>query len=87
MMATAILLGGCGASRNTTALPLEPITYVDTLPSERPKDRRVDEVSRLIQVSVGGEIGYGCSFRRMVGAKREAVNVTRFDDAVNSAWF
>jgi hypothetical protein len=87
MTAFAVLLGGCSASRKTTALPLEPITYVDTLPSEQPGDRRVDEVSRLLKVSVGGEIGYGFSFRRLIGAGHEAVNVSRFDDAVNSAWF
>ena len=78
---------GCAASRTTLQLPLEPIPYADTLPIERPKTREINEVSRLLKISVEGEIGYALSVRRVVGARQEAVNVTRFDDVVNSAWF
>jgi hypothetical protein len=82
-----LVLAGCGSSRTTHSLPLEPIAYVDTLPSLRPREREPKEVSRLLKISVGGEIGYGFSLRRWVGELHEALNVTRFDDVVNSAWF
>ncbi|MEE9132650.1 MAG: hypothetical protein V3U13_03745 [Gemmatimonadota bacterium] len=68
-------------------MPLEPIAYVDTLPSLQPKVREPKEITRLLKVSVGGQIGYGFSLRRWLGEQHEATNVTRFDDVVNSTWF
>ncbi len=88
--ATAVLslvLAGCGSSRPTLDLPLEPIAYIDTLPSHRPREREVNEVTRLLKTSIGGEVGYGFSLKRMVGKLPEALNVTRFDDVVNSSWY
>ena len=86
-LAGALALSGCGASRATLPLPPEPIAYADTLPIERPKERDINQTARLISTSVGGEIGYSFSLRHLLGARHEAVNVTRFDDVVNSAWF
>ena len=83
----AAVLSACASSRTTTPLPLEPVAYTDTLPIDRPKEREINEVKRLILVAAGGELGYGLSLRRMVGQKHEAINSTRFDDIVNSAWF
>jgi hypothetical protein len=87
VIAVAAGVSACASSRTTTSLPLEPIAFADTLPIERPKEREINEVKRLILVAAGGEIGYGFSLRRMVDQKHEAINITRFDDVVNSAWF
>ena len=86
-LAAALGLTGCGGSHKLIELPPEPIAYVDTLPSERPKQRKTNQTSRLLEVSVGGEIGSAFSLRRWTGELHEAVNRTRFDDVVNSAWF
>jgi hypothetical protein len=83
----ALAAAGCGSSRPTIQLPLEPIPYADTLPSTAPKERQINEVARLLDISVSGEIGHALSLRRLVGAGHEALNVTHFDDVVNSAWF
>ncbi|UCF19206.1 MAG: hypothetical protein JSU87_14965 [Gemmatimonadota bacterium] len=77
---------GCG-KRPDVPLRLEPIPYADTLPIERPQDQAANEVERLIDQSVGEQIGHGLSLRKLLGAKHEALNVTHFDDVVNSAWF
>ncbi|NIR43359.1 MAG: hypothetical protein GWN99_05415 [Gemmatimonadetes bacterium] len=83
-----ILLAACsGPKRATLTLPLEPVAYADTLPIEPPEEREVNEIKRLLVISVGGEIGYGFSLRRWIGRGHEAVNLTRFDDVVSSAWF
>jgi hypothetical protein len=84
--AALLLAAGCGKG---PAVPfaLEPIAYVDTLPIEPPANRDQDEIERLLGVSVGGQIGHAFSVRRWVGAAHEALNVTRFDDVVNSSWF
>jgi len=87
LVAAIMVLAGCGPSRPTFDLPPEPIAYIDTLPSEQPKEREFNEVTRLLKVSIGGEIGYGFSLKRLVGALPEALNVTRFDDVVNSSWY
>jgi hypothetical protein len=87
LLAFSVVLAGCGSSRPTFDLPLEPIAYVDTLPSEEPKERELNEVTRLLKVSIGGEIGYGFSLKRLLGAQPEALNVTRFDDVVSSSWY
>ena len=87
LAAFGVVLAGCGSSRPTFDLPLEPIAYIDTLPSAQPKEREINEVTRLLKVSMGGEIGYGFSFKRLVGKLPEALNVTRFDDVVNSSWY
>lgn len=83
-----VLLAACSIPvRSTFDLPLEPIAYDDTLPIDPPDEREVNEVKRLLVISVGGELGYGFSLRRVLGQGHEAVNITRFDDVVNSAWF
>ncbi len=77
---------GCG-SRPAVPNRLEPIPYADTLPSDPPAARNPNEVERLVDASVSGQIGHALSIRRLLGAEHEALNVTRFDDVVNSAWF
>ncbi len=84
---TAVALAGCGGSSAAVPFRPQPISYADTLPIARPAERDLLEVTRLLAVSVGGEIGHAFSTRRWLGAQHESLNVTRFDDVVNSAWF
>jgi hypothetical protein len=63
------------------------VAYADTLPIEQPTEREQSEIEKLLEESVGGEIGHAISLRRWVGAQHEALNVTRYDDVVNTAWF
>lgn len=86
LLAVASAAHGC-AKVSPVPLRPEPIAYDDTLPIVRPADRDPVEVERLLEVSVGGEIGRAFSMRRWLGADHEAINITRFDDVVNSAWF
>ena len=79
-------LGGCGP-RELPPLGPHPVEYADTLPIYRPKARQLNQVARIIKESVGGDIGRAFSFHRWFGAIPEALNVTPFDDVVNSAWF
>jgi hypothetical protein len=77
---------GCGSMPGAPLRP-EPVPYADTLPIDPPAEREPSELARLLEASVGGELGRAFSLRRWLGAEHEAVNVTRFDDVVNSAWF
>ncbi|MGD2217315.1 MAG: hypothetical protein PVJ64_11175 [Gemmatimonadales bacterium] len=76
----------CGSPTAVPNRP-EPIPYADTLPSARPAPTNPDEIEQLLDASLSGEIGHALSIRRLLGAEHEALNVTRFDDVVNSAWF
>ncbi len=82
-----VALFGCGGANIPLPLQPQPIPYVDTLPIQRPVEREPLQTTRLLQVAVGGQIGHAFSLRRWLGAEHEALNVTRFDDVVNSAWF
>ncbi len=85
--ATAVAVAGCGGPNAAVPFRAQPIPYADTLPIAQPAERDVYEPTRLLEVSVGGEIGHAFSTRRWLAAQHEALNVTRFDDVVNSAWF
>ncbi len=82
----AAMLVGCG-SRPAVPFRPEPTPYADTLPSLRPAETEPREVERLLEESIGGELGHAFNLRRWLGAQHEALNITRFDDVVNSAWF
>jgi hypothetical protein len=84
--AVAAAATACGKSPQTPIRP-QPIAYADTLPIEPPAEVEPSEIERLLETAVGGEIGYAFSLRRWLGAQHEALNITRFDDVVNSAWF
>ena len=88
MAACVVLATGCGGASN---LPLslrpEPIAYADTLPIPEPEARNPLEVPRILEDAVGGEVSRALSVRRAVGEEHEALNLTRFDDVVPSAWF
>jgi hypothetical protein len=80
------VLGGC-AHQPPVPLRPEPIAYADTLPIEEPAYREPLEAPLLIRDAISGQVSKGISVRRLVNENHEALNVTRHDDVVNSAWF
>lgn len=76
----------CGARTPLPERP-QPIAYADTLPIPEPPERDVNEVTRLIRVALSGEVSAVLGPRAWLGAGREALNVDRFDDVPNSAWY
>ena len=85
LLAAASVIG-CG-SKSAVPLRPEPVPYADTLPSLPPATIELREAEHVLKASVGGELGHAFSLRRWVGAQHEALNITRFDDVVSSAWF
>jgi len=84
-----VLLGvvsGC-AKQPAVSLRPEPIAYADTLPIAEPANREQLEVPLQMRDAISGEVAKGISVRRLVQENHEALNVTRYDDVVNSAWF
>ena len=80
------LLAGC-AKQAAVPLRPEPITYADTLPIAEPANREQLEVPLQMRDAISGQVAKGISVRRLVKENHEALNVTRYDDVVNSAWF
>lgn len=87
MLALVGVATGCGA--NGVPLPLrpEPIPYADTLPVPEMEEYAPIEMPSLFKASLGDEMVRPFSLRRWMGAPHEALNVTRMDEVVNSAWF
>ncbi len=88
LLGGAALAGGCGGSARAP-LPLRPETvpYADTLPIREPAARDPLEAPKVLDDALAGEVSRVISVRRAIGADHEALNVTRFDDVVPSAWF
>lgn len=82
----ALLAAACGGGAAPPDRP-QPIAWADTLPIAEPATREPNEVARLIPAAVSGEISDVLGLRALTGRKREALNVDRFDDVPNSAWF
>jgi len=82
----ALLATGCGGSSFSAARP-EPIPYADTLPAPQPQVRERPEVVRILKNALVREVSHNLSVRRALNAEHEAINLTRFDDVVGSAWF
>ena len=80
------LATACGGRAPVPERP-QPIAYADTLPIPEPSDREVNEVTRLIRVALSGEVAGALGPRAWLGPEREALNVDRFDDVPNSAWY
>lgn len=80
------LTTACGAGTPVPERP-QPIAYADTLPIPEPPDRDINEVTRLIRVALSGEVAGALGPRAWLGPDREALNVDRFDDVANSAWY
>lgn len=87
VLALGALLTACGATRPPVPLRAEPVPWADTLPIEEPEARQPSEAARLFEDAVGDELVRPFSLRKLVGARHEALNVTRFDEVVPSAWF
>ena len=85
-VAALLFVAACGG-RPPAPDRLQPIAYADTLPIPEPAEREVVEVQRLIAVASSGEVGNAIGLRALTGERREALNVDRFDEVVNSAWF
>jgi hypothetical protein len=77
----------CAGSPPPAPLRPEPIAWVDTLPIEEPPAREANELGSLFEASVADEIFRPARFRYAESNKKEATNITRFDDVVASAWF
>lgn len=86
-MATVALVGCArGGSLPPLVLRPEPIPYADTLPIHEPEEREVSEIWPLIRESTVGELGQPFDPDDWI-YRNEALNVTHFDEVVNSAWF
>jgi hypothetical protein len=84
--AAVALLTGCAGQAPVPLRP-QPIAYADTLPIEEPAYREPLEAPLLVRDAISGQVAKGISVRRLVNENHEALNVTRDDDVVNSAWF
>jgi len=83
---TLALVAGCAKQAPVPVRP-EPIAYADTLPIEEPAYREPLEAQLLLRDAISGQVAMGISVRRLVNQNHEALNVTRYDDVVNSSWF
>lgn len=89
-LATGLVSGlaGCGgATRAPLPLRFEPVPWADTLPIPEPKAREPLEFERLLDDALAGEVSRVVTIRNLAGEAHEAMNITRFDDVVPSAWF
>lgn len=84
----ALTLSGCarGGSLPPLALRPQPIPYADTLPIHEPEEREPSEIWPLIRESTVGELGQPFDPDDWI-YRNEALNLTHFDEVVNSAWF
>lgn len=84
-----LLLGGLAACGSLPPPPLrpEPLAHADTLPIAEPEAREPSEAAELFQAGVLAPASRALEPRRWVGREREALNLTRWDDVVPSAWF
>lgn len=83
----AVLLVSCGAPRSPTITGPQPVAYADTLPIPEPEAREAPGRTRLLDAGLVEEMASAFSVRRWTGPRREALNVTAFDDVVSSAWW
>ena len=83
-----LALSGCarGGSLPPLALRPQPIPYADTLPIHEPEEREAAEIWPLVRESTVGELGQPFDPDDWI-YRNEALNVTHFDEVVNSAWF
>ena len=83
-----LALSGCarGGSLPPLALRPQPIPYADTLPIHEPEEREPSEIWPLIRESTVGELGQPFDPDDWI-YRNEALNITHFDEVVNSAWF
>ncbi|MGB5673337.1 MAG: hypothetical protein WBO43_02190 [Gemmatimonadota bacterium] len=83
---TLALVVGCAKQAPVPVRP-EPIAYADTLPIEEPAYREPLEAQLLLRDAISGQVAKGISVRRLAGENHEALNLTHYDEVVNSSWF
>lgn len=83
----AWLAAGCTAAPPPLPLRPKPVAYADTLPIREPAERTVNEAGERWKHAFTEPVAAGLDVRRWAGKGREALNLTHFDDVVNSAWF
>lgn len=83
----APLFAACGGGLAPAPERPQPIAWADTLPIPEPPARDINEVRRLVEVSLTDEVADVLGPRALFGGHHEALNVDRFDDVVNSAWY
>lgn len=78
------VLGGLAGCASAPPVPLrpQPTAYADTVRIPEPQERGSRETRRILNNAIGDEINHAFSL-----STHEAVNITHFDDVVNSAWF
>lgn len=81
-----LLAAGC-AGRRPVPLRPEPVPYADTTPIPEPESRSPAKGRRLADPGISLQVERAWDLRRALGERREALNITRFDDVVSSAWF
>jgi len=86
-LAFASLLTACGGGLAPPPERPQPIAWADTLPIREPPARDINEVRRLVEVSLTDEVANVLGPRALFGGHHEALNIDRFDDVVNSAWY
>ena len=81
-------MSGCARGAGLPPLPLrpQPIPYADTLPIHEPRERDPAEVWGVLREATVGELGQPFDPDDWI-YRNEALNLTHFDDVVNSAWF
>lgn len=84
--AAALATAACSGRAPVPMRP-EPVPYADTLPVEEPAEREPLEAGRLFLNAVGAQPTRPFDLRRGADARHEALNLTRFDDVVNSSWY
>lgn len=80
-------MAGACASLPPPPLRPEPVPYADTLPIAEPAERAYSEPAELFHAGVMDPVGAALDVGRWAGREREALNLTRMDDVVPSAWF
>lgn len=85
-----VLLAALGTACGGLPAPPErpqPIAWADTLPIPEPAEREPNEITRLVRVALSGEVSEVLGPRAWLGLEREALNVDRWDEVPNSAWY
>lgn len=65
----------------------EPIAWEDTLPIPEPGTRDPVELAQFVEMAFVEEVEAAVDTRRWAGEEPEALNLTHFDDVVDSSWF
>ena len=82
----ACVVTSCATTQPPPLRP-EPVAWADTLPIPEPPAREPFEIPKIMDDAMAGEVSRVVTIRNIAGERHEALNVTRWDDVVPSAWF